>query len=171
MDLFDRVGVREIVYGAVVGRRFGSVQGEAQTRRVIAEDGAGPEGFDWLFRWFDWLRRPDRRERVFGSRPVLAEGTTLDVRHGVVERRFVPRTFRLVNDGTPFKVQLETDGWVVSLMNACDVSQTAAEVYREAQRAESIPREFTEAEFADLVCFLAERGFLRKVDESLEGAS
>jgi SAM-dependent methyltransferase len=160
MELFGRLRVREVVYGALVGKRFEAGAGEPQTRRVVAGPGTGPDGFDWLLRWFVWQRRPNRRERVLASRPILANGSQLEVRHLVENGRFVPHTFRLLNDGSPFKVQLETDAWVASILNACDGARTAAEVYEEVNRSHSIPEAFTEADFVDLVCLLVERGFL-----------
>jgi SAM-dependent methyltransferase len=160
MELFERMRVRDVVYGALVGKRFDAEAGDPQTRRVVAGPGTGPDGFEWLLRWFDWLRRPGRRERVLASRPVLAISSQVDVHHRVENGRFVPQSFRLLNDETSFKVQLQTDGWVVSVLSAFDGAKTVAEVYEEANRSDSIPNAFPEGEFVDLACLLVERGFL-----------
>jgi SAM-dependent methyltransferase len=163
MELFGRLRVREVVYGALVGKRFVAGAGEPQTRRVVGGPGTGPDGFEWLLRWFDWLRQPGRRERVLASRPILRNGSQLEVRHLVESGRFVPHTFRVLNDGSPFKVQLETDGWVVGVLNAFDGARAVAQVYEEAKSSRSIPEALPEADFVDLVCLLVERGFLGNV--------
>jgi SAM-dependent methyltransferase len=164
--VFDRLRVREVVYGALVARRLASGAGEPQTRRVVAGPRNGPAGFEGLLRWFDWLRRPARRDRVLASRPNMAASSEVEVRHAVEGGHFVPRTFRLLNDDAPFKVQLNTDGWVVSVLSAFDGSRTVEQLFEEAARAGSIPAEFGQTDFVDLVCFLFERGFLENMESA-----
>lgn len=164
LDLFARRQVRDVVYGALVGKRFEAGAGEPQTRRVVAGSATGPDGFERLFEWFDWMRRPDRRERVLAGRPMLSRSSQVDVHHHVENGRFVPDTFRLLNDQAPFKVQLQTDGWVVAVLSAFDGSRTVAEVQEDMRRANLIPTALAEAEFLDLVCLLVERAFLLNMD-------
>jgi hypothetical protein len=95
---------------------------------------------------------------------VLATGSEVDVHHLVERGRFVPSRFRLLNDEASFKVQLETDGWVVAVLSAFDGRRTVAEVHDEMSRAGSIPTAFTRTEFVDLVCLLVERGFLLHIE-------
>jgi methylase of polypeptide subunit release factors len=159
VELFKQLEVREVVYGALIGRRF-SGSGEAQTRRVLAAGNAGPEGYAWMFDWFEWLRRPNRRERVLEARPTLVDGTHAHVDHVVREGTFSPETHRLENGKVPFHVEIVTDGWVVRLMTRFDGSHTAADVYAGAKADQEVPDQFQEEEFVDLVCFLAERGLL-----------
>jgi SAM-dependent methyltransferase len=165
VELFTRRHVRDVVYGALVVKRVDPGAGEPQTRRVVAGPGTGPDSFAWLLRWFDWLRRPGLHERVLTSRQILAKGSQVDVHHVVENGQFVPQSFRLRNDEAPFKVQLNTDGWVVRVLSAFDGRQTAAEVYEAANRSGSIPNGFTQTDFADLACLLVERGFLLNMDE------
>lgn len=160
LDVFARREVREVVYGALAIRRFDPLAGEPQTRRVVAGPRTGPAGFEWLFRWFDWLRLPGRVERVLAARPALAAGCRLDVTHGVRDGSFEPQAFRLSNDDAAFRVHLDTQAWVVAALAAFDGRLTAAEVYDRAASAGSLPRELSREQFADLVCVLVERGFL-----------
>ena len=162
--LFDEMQLREVVYGALVGRRIVTAAGDPQTRRVIAEAGVGPDGFEWLFRWFDWLRLPDRRERVLSLQPRLAPDATVAVAHVVRDGHFAPDRFRLRNGGVPFTVQLQSDGWVVAMMDGFDGTRTVAEMYGVARMAGSIPEQMSEGEFVDLICLLVEKGLLRAPD-------
>ena len=139
MELFRSHEVREIVYGALVGRRTEALAGEPHTRRVMARDGTGPDGFEWLFDWFDWLRRPERDKCVMAARPLLSPKSEVDVHHVVADSRFVPHVFRLRNDAAPFPVELETDGWVVSLLSAFDGKTPVAEVCAAARAQRMIP--------------------------------
>jgi SAM-dependent methyltransferase len=164
--VFDRLRVRDVVYGALVARRLAPGAGEPQTRRVVAGPHTGPAGFEGLLRWFDWLRRPARHHRVLASRPIMAASSQVDVRHAVEDGHFVPRSFRLLNDDAPFKVQLNTDGWVVSALSSFDGRRTVAQLFEEAGRAGSIPSGFGETDFVDLVCFLFERGFLENIESA-----
>lgn len=163
-QLFDELQVRDFVYGALVGRRFGASAGEPQTRRVVAQPGIGPDGFEWLFKWFDWLRLPNRRDRVLNAKPVLVPETTVEVQHVVRDGHFTPATFRLHNSEVPFAVQLQTDGWVVAMMDAFDGNKTAAEVYGVARMARQIPEQMSDEEFVGLICLLVERRLLRWPD-------
>ena len=124
---------------------------------------AGRDGFDWLLRWFDWWRQPDRRTRVLDSRPTIAPGTTLDVHYVLEESTFKGRTFRLTNSEWYFNTQLETDGWVVALLDAFAAHQSVAEVYAAAKQTGRVPEGFDEADFVDLVGFLVERGLIAGV--------
>jgi SAM-dependent methyltransferase len=162
LALFDRLQVRDVVYGALVGRRIPAPGGNPQTRRVVLQTPAGPDGFDRLLRWFDYLRRPDRVEHLLASRPVVGAGTMLDVHYELDHTSLTPRIFRLTNDGGPFKIQLETDGWVIALMNEFTGDETAASVCEAAQRERRVPDGFEAFDFCELVCFLAERGLLQR---------
>jgi len=161
LAVFDRLQVRDVVYGALVGRRIREPGGGPQTRRVVLQTPAGPDGFDRLFRWFDYLRRPDRIAHVLATRPSVGAGTSLDVHYDLDGGSLTPRTFRLTNDGAQFKIQLETDGWVIALMNEFTGAETVASVYDAARRGRRVPDGFEAFDFCELVCFLAERGLLQ----------
>jgi hypothetical protein len=166
-ELFARLQLRQVVYGALVARRFEAGIGDAQTRRVLGGPGTGPEGFDWLLKWFDWLRTPGRRSRVLAERPILAKDAHVDIHHSVENGQFVPQTFRLSNDLAPFKVKLDTDGWIVRVLTAFDGRKTVATAYEEGTESGWIPTQLAEPDFVDLVCQLAERGFLELADPQI----
>jgi len=160
VDVFGRRQVRDVVYGALVIRRFAG-DGEPQTRRVVAGPETGPAGFAALLDWFTWLRRPDLEARVLESRPVLAQSTQLVVRHVVDSGQFVPNSFRLTNERAAFKVQLDTDPWVAAMLAAFDGRPRVVDVRDAMRTAGAMPEGVTSPEVARLVCLLAERGFLQ----------
>jgi hypothetical protein len=159
VELFAEHGVREVVYGATVVRRFAD-GGAPQTRRVVAGERTEPTAFARLLRWFTWLRQPDFRERVMNSRPTLSPHARADVTHRVESGRFVPSMFRLSIDDAPFKVQLNSDGWVVAVLNAFDGDASVQDVRVRARDAGALPSTLTDEGYLDLICLLLERGFL-----------
>jgi methylase of polypeptide subunit release factors len=161
MHVFGELHAREFVYGALVGRRNGAPGREPQTRRVAVQGSLGPEGFERLFHWFDWLRLPDRRDRVLNARPALSPDMKVEVTHVVRDGHFAADRFRLQNGDAAFKVQLQTDGWVVAMMDAFDGTKTVAEVFGVGRMARSIPEQMDDSDFVELVCLLLEKGFLR----------
>jgi methylase of polypeptide subunit release factors len=167
MQLFADVKAREFVYGATVARRNAASAGDPQTRRLLMPSAPGPEAFDWLFKWFDWLRLPNRRQRVLELKPSLAPDMQVEVVHVVRDGHFSPDRFRLENGGTPFRVHLQTDGWIVSLLDQFDGAKSAAEVYGVARMARQLPEHFAENDFLDLVCLMIERGFLRAAEAAV----
>jgi methylase of polypeptide subunit release factors len=167
IELFATLQVIRVVYGALFARRFDPGTGPAQTRRLLVGPRTGAEGFDWMGRCFDWRRRPDHRQLLLASRPVLANGATANI-HNVAEGgQFVPKTFSVSTEEAPFKVRLETDAWVVRLLSTFDGHKTAGQVYAEARAANWIPTEFTETEFVDSVGLFVERCLLAPRDPAL----
>jgi methylase of polypeptide subunit release factors len=164
MHVFSELQAREFVYGALVGRRNGAPGREPQTRRVAVQAGVGPEGFERLFTWFDWLRLPDRRERVLAAKPTLSPDMKVEVTHIVRDGHFAADRFRLQNGDAAFKVQLQTDGWVVAMIDGFDGSKTVAEVFGVGRMARSIPEQMTDTDFVELICLLIEKGFLHSAE-------
>lgn len=159
--MFENLKVKEFVYGAIAGRRFTPAgDGDAFTRRVLLEDETTGESFDRLFHWFDWLRLPGREARLLDSRPRLAADLRLEVRHDVEGGTFVPAGYTLTNGGHPFRARLETGAWVVALLSELDGSCTVRERYRSAAERGRIPANVGEADVAQMVSFLMERGCL-----------
>jgi hypothetical protein len=157
MQLFERMRVRDVVYGALVGKRFDAEAGDPQTRRVVAGQGTGPDGFEWLLRWFEWLRRPHRRERVLASRPVAATSSRVDVHHRVENSRFT-QSFRLLNDETSFKFNCRPTDESFRSGHIRRV-KTVAEVFEEANRSGlEIPR-VPEERFVDWRAFWSSAAF------------
>jgi hypothetical protein len=164
MELFTRLAITDVVYGALVARRFDPSAGPAQTRRVFAGENTTADSFLWLLDWFDRIRRPDFTSKLLGSRALLSPGAQLHVDYRVREGRFAPRLFRLFDEGARFRVQLETDGWVVALLNTLDGARTLAESYQEALAKKSLPDGFGEQDFVRMLSLLIERGFVRVAD-------
>lgn len=169
-DLFGRVQVKEFVYGALVGRRgvTGAVAAPV-TRRVQLTKETTAEGFEWLFRWFEWLRQPGGRARVLDLRPVLPAGLRLDVLHRIDAGTFTPALYFLENGGKPFRARLKTEPWVPALLSEMNGERTVREVFRDAAQRKRVPPDFTEADLEQMMCYLLERGCIAGVP-SLDAA-
>jgi methylase of polypeptide subunit release factors len=161
MDLFTKLAVTDVVYGALVVRRFDRSTGSAQTRRVFASGNTTADSFLWLLDWFDRMRRPDFAETLLGSRPLLSSGSQLHVDYRVRDGRFNPETFRLLDESASFRVQLETEGWVVALLNAFNGERTVMDIYRQAEGGKALPDGFGERDVVGMISLMLERGFLR----------
>ena len=160
-ELFQAIRVQDFVYGALVGRRLANGErGEAFTRRVLLGETTQWESFARLFSWFDWLRRPDRDERVLSLSPTLVPDIHLEVRHAVQDNTFIPEGYALSNAGLPFYAVVKTDAWVAALLAELDGKRTLRDHYQSAVSRKRIPEEFSESDLARLACFLLERGFL-----------
>ena len=165
-ELFERLQVQEFVYGALVGRRFAPAAGiEPMTRRVVLTDDSTYDGFDWLFHWFDWLRGPGLPERVLSLRPTLVSDLSLEVRHRVANQAFEPAAYALTNGGRPFFSRLETEAWVVAMINELDGAQSLGDAFRSASARGRIPTGFDEPDMVRLACYLLERGCLRTLQK------
>lgn len=171
-DLFQRLQVQEFVYGAIVGRRFkargadaaeGGQAGEAReamTRRVVLTPECSAQSFEWILRWFDWLRVPGLHERVLALTPRLDPRVILEVRHRVEHDAFEPASYALANGGYPFFARLEPDPWVVALVNEMNGTRTVREVFQSAVARGRVAEGFQEHDLVRLVCFLLERNCL-----------
>lgn len=160
-ELFSRIQVKEFVYGALAGRRIPrGAAGQAMTRRVLMTDATRAAGFEWLFGWFDWLRRPDRAARVLDLRPQLPADLMLDVRHRVEGGAFSPASYHLENGGRPFRARLATEAWVAALLGEFDGARSVRDAFAGAKARGRVPQQFSESELEQLICFLIERGCL-----------
>jgi methylase of polypeptide subunit release factors len=160
--LFEQLHVREFVYGALAGRRItSSSRGvEPTTRRVVLTEDTTADAFDWLFRWFGWLRDPDLRERVLSLRPQMHPAVSLEVRHRVVNQAFEPASYALTNGGRPFFSRLETDAWVVGFLNELGGASSVRDAFHSARARGRVPDGFGEDDMVRLICYLLERGIL-----------
>jgi SAM-dependent methyltransferase len=160
-QLFERLQVKEFVYGALAGRRFGERRpGEAFTRRVLLTDSTSAASFERLFRWFDWLRQPGRGDRLMTLRPKLPTDLELEVIHRVREGALEPASYTLVNGAQPFQARIETEPWIAAFLAECDGVRTAGELLRDAEERRRVPPGLQAADMAQLMEFLIERGCL-----------
>jgi SAM-dependent methyltransferase len=160
-ELFTHLQVKEFVYGAIVGRRLPrGVSGETFTRRVLLTNDSTAAGFEWLFRWFDWMRRPGGSSRILDARPSMADDLRLEVQHRVERGTFAPVSYFLENGGKPFRARLATEAWVAALLSEMDGRQTIGESFASARARGRVPPDFGERQLEQLMCQLVERGCL-----------
>lgn len=157
-DLFERLQVKEFVYGAVVIRRFdpGSA-GTPFTRRVLMTEATSAAGFDRLLRWFDWLREPGGETRILEAKPKLPPGLRLEVQHRTDGTGFTPDLYFLENDGHPFRARLKIEPWLAAFLAELDGDHTVRELFSSAKSRGRLPEGFNETDQQRVMCYLAER--------------
>jgi hypothetical protein len=160
MHLFEEWEVKEFVYGALVGKRLSSPESELQTRRVRWTKRCSPEGFDWLFEWFDRKRSPDFVEQLLSQSLQLPEQIQLEVKHTSKGGEFVPNEFHVLNHRQPFPTEIQTEAWVISLIARANQHNSAKGLFKEATAKGFLPPDFGREAFCQLLCFLIERGLL-----------
>lgn len=161
-DLFDRLQVKEFVYGAVVVRKHANDRRRSPaSRRVLMTQDTSAADFDWLFAWFDWLDAAGGVSRVLDLPLSLPADLQLDVIHSVGPTGFAPSSYFLENGGRPFKSRLATDAWVAALLAELDGKRSMREVFQDAQARGRVPADFSEELLEQLTCSLIERGCLR----------
>jgi hypothetical protein len=90
--------------------------------------------------------------------PRLSPDLHLEVRHGVEDNAFVPASYALSNGSRPFFSRLETEAWVVALLNEFDGVRMVREVAESAKARGRVPAGFSDADLVRIMCFLSERG-------------
>ena len=155
-EIFSSHGVKASVYGALVGRRTAPGSGECQTRRVALAPEGKAGSFEWMLRWFEWCRQPGLRERLLASRPKLAPAVKVHVTYSVSDARFLAEAYRLTNPDAPFAADMETDGWVMTLLSGFDGTRTPAEVVAAAHPG-VLPEDLKEDHLVEVVRAFAER--------------
>jgi methylase of polypeptide subunit release factors len=158
-DLFRRFHVSKFVYGALAGHRF-TTTGPAMTRRVNLTDDTSPNGFAWLFRWFDWLRSSGGASRVLDLAPTLSPDLRLDVQHRLDGGTLKPFTYFLENGGTPFRARFATAPWLAAMLSEADGKRSFRDLFQSARTRGWIPEDFGDNKIEALTCSLVERGIV-----------
>lgn len=156
-ELFERLQVKEFVYGCTVLRRFDPRAGEAITRRVVMNDETSAARFQWLLDFFDRMRAPDLHSRLLDAKPGLGPGVTLEVRHRTEGSGFMPDVYYLENGGHPFHVRLKIEAWLAAFLSELDGERTAREVFESARARGRVPDTFTDPELPRLLSYMGER--------------
>lgn len=161
-ELYARLrslGTRQFVYGATFIRRFAEPVRQKPFRIGLTTEG-GASGFERLFAWREFARRPGFRDWLPEARPGFAPQLQLTARHQVQEGELVPVEFVFaIEDG--LEAALRPDAWVVPLLARLNGQRSIREVFDSARQADELPVGFQLQDFAGLIASMIERGFLR----------
>lgn len=168
--LFDRIGARSQVYGALVMRRRSDgsdmTARPAYTARYDLSARTDAACFDWMFRWQDWTTE----KRAAGTLPRAIAALSLRlpstlrvvVTHTVADGTLAPSRF-VIEAARPFLATTRVDPWMATLLNRFDGELPAHVVYEEEHAAGRLPTSFGPDNFADLIERFIERGYLEIV--------
>ncbi len=165
--LFERIGARSQVYGALVMRR--RMEATAQPARTARCDlSAGTDGacFAWMFQWQRWVaenRAAGTLARALAGLPLRLPSTArVVVTHTVTDGTLAPSRF-VIESPRPFLATTRVDPWMAALLNRFDGERPAGAVYDEEHAAGRLPAAFGPENFADLIERFIERGYLEVV--------
>ncbi len=156
---YEQMGVRRLVYGALVIHRRDSGAGKPWTARpTIGAETTGAD-FDWLLGWHRQAEDPGFVECLAGARPVLSPHLQVKATHVVADGALVPAEFSL-EASCPFETATRVDPWVVPLIAQLDGRRSVEDLHRMVQAAGEVPGSFGVTDFAKLTALLVERGCL-----------
>jgi SAM-dependent methyltransferase len=153
------LGTRQFVYGALFIRQCSKAVSQEPVRVRLTPSGTARD-FERLLAWRNHCREPNFVEWLAGSRPYLAPGLELNVRHVVASGQLTPVEFVFsIVDG--FQVALRPDAWLTPLVAQLDGLHSVREVFDSMGAADELPAGFKLEDFGRLVCTMIERGLLR----------
>jgi SAM-dependent methyltransferase len=164
-QIFESIGAVNMVYGALVIRRFSEeerARAEAKvplTLRTSLRNDTEGSCFERVFRWHSWRSRPEASEELYNKRPRLAPTLQLNISHIVENGTMTPHEFILKTD-IPFSVSTKIDPVILSAMIDMDGSRSVKEIFETRRGAGKLPEAIGLEEFNDLVSTLIERGYL-----------
>ena len=152
------LGTRQFVYGALFVRRYPVPVGLEPVRLRLTPAGTAAD-FERVLAWRRHCQRPDLKEWLARSQPMLAPQLELTARHRVHEGELVPAEFVFSIRGG-FEAALRPDGWIVPLIARLDGKRSIQAVFEQARAAEEMPKDFPLGAFVELVQRMIQRGFL-----------
>lgn len=168
--LFDQIGARSQVYGALVMRRradeIGASERPARTARYDLSTATDAACFEWILRWQDWTTEKRTAgtllDAIADLRLRLPSTVRVVVTHTVAEGALAPSRF-VIEASRPFLATTRVDPWMAMLLNRFDGERPARAVYDDEHAAGRLPASFGPNNFADLVERFIERGYVEIV--------
>lgn len=148
---------RRFVYGALFICRNGDASGQAPCRVHLTATGRAQD-FERLIAWRSFCGKAGSNDWLSNSRPRLAPGLQLTVRHAVHEGHLAPMEF-MFSIERGLQAALRLDGWVVPLLARLEGKLSVAEMIQGARQTDELPQTFDDAAFLNLVRMMIERGF------------
>ncbi|MEO8032560.1 MAG: methyltransferase [Gemmatimonadota bacterium] len=120
--LFERLGIRRLVYSMIVVQRHRSAAHSITARRQVAPQ-ISPREVDWLLDWEAAVRGPGMPEALLDQRP--AAGAAVDLMMSLRQQgeEWMPAEVAM---GTPwpFMLKVDTPVWAATLLSSCDGKAT-----------------------------------------------
>ncbi len=156
-ELFARLRVERIVYGAVFVRRHPRPGMTPFTTRRARSPQTTRPAIAWMLDWASAAAQPGRNALLLEARPQPSPHAELDVRHRVRDGSLKPvdYTFRTAS---PFDTVLNCRSWMAYLFSRCDGQRTGAELFAEV--ASHLPEGAGQKHFLDALSALISGGFL-----------
>jgi hypothetical protein len=156
-ELFGRLRVERVVYGAVFVRRHPRPGMTPFTVRRVRSPKTTRATIAWMMEWEATAAQPERDALLLEARAEPSEQAELDVRHRVREGSLTPVKYTLRTD-TPFDTVLNCRSWMAFLFSRCDGQRTGAELFTDV--AASLPEGAGQKHFLDGLSALISGGFL-----------
>jgi methylase of polypeptide subunit release factors len=156
-EAFERLRIREFVYGAIIIQRHAAPRPSFTVRRQRAP-GSGCAEIDWLLRWETELASRGA-EWLLGTRPRASSNVELLVTHRMPDGELVPAAYALQTN-QPFSMEAKATPWMGVLVARCDGKATGREHYAYLREQDAFPDSVTPADFARLLGQLVSGGFI-----------
>ena len=156
-DLFARLRVERIVYGAVFVRRHARPGIAPFTVRRVRSSQTTRPAITWMLDWEAAAAQPTRDSLLLGAQPQASPHAELNVRHRFRDGSLQPvdYTFRTA---VPFNTVLAGRSWIAYLFSRSDGQLTGAELFERV--APHLPEGADQKYFLDALSALISGGFL-----------
>jgi SAM-dependent methyltransferase len=157
--LFERLKVKNLVYGAIVVQRKNTERPSFTVRREKGPHFGYPE-IEWLMRWESASASPKTSKLLLESQPSAAPDLELQVLHRFADRTLTPSEFRLRID-FPFSMECRCQPWMAAFVARCDGKKTILEHFEACKQDNLIQPDTPIEEFTNLLRLLISGGFLQ----------
>ncbi|HTO74389.1 MAG TPA: hypothetical protein VMJ30_11225, partial [Gemmatimonadales bacterium] len=156
--LFERLGIRRLVYSTIVVNRHGGTRPTITARRQVAP-AISPREVDWLLEWEGAVREPGMPEALMAARPRVPVSVDLMMNLRQQGPEWMPTEVAL---GTqwPFMLKVDVPVWTATLLSRCDGKASVAEHLAFFQGEGVITAEEGRDSFLRLVQILISAGIL-----------
>lgn len=156
-EAFERLGIREFTYGAIVVQRHPTPRSGFTVRRQRSTAG-GRAAIPWLLRWETELasRGP---EWILDTCPRASPNVELLVIHRMVDGELTPTAYRLQTD-QPFSMEARAAAWMGALIARSDGVVSGRDHFSHLQELGAFPASVGLADFARVLGQLISAGFL-----------
>jgi SAM-dependent methyltransferase len=159
---FEKIGTRQMVYGALVFKRHVDESGSGWTKRLKLSTATEGGDLEWAFWWYDWRARPDFLSEFARAKVNPSMHLRVGVTYRILEGALVAVDFFLDSE-KPFLAETKVNREIIDLILEFGGGRTPAEIYESARAAEQ-PDVPPLDDFLTFVATLVERGYLELAD-------
>ncbi len=163
--LFERLGIRRLVYSTIIVYRHGGTRPTITTRRQVAP-AISPREVDWLLEWEGAVRDPGMPDALRTARPRVPAAVDLMMNLRQQGPEWMP-TEVAVGTQWPFMLKVDVPVWAATLLSRCDGSATVEQHLAFFQGEGVITADEGPANFLRLVQILISAGILEVASHPL----